>query len=315
MPGEMMDAADGGFFQGRLAFIDSWRVFAVGLVIIDHLMLYNARFAGLMTSHHLGFASDYGTTGVFIYFFISGLVVSKTCLEEKARDGDFSVKGFYIRRIYRIVPPLLFYLAGCSFLSALGLIDFSRGDFFRSAAYLCNTTLVNCGWYVIHTWSLAFEEQFYLCFPILFCMIELHRPRWLAAIIVIPIALLPFMFSTTSWIGKTGFVTIYGLFSAGYLAARYQRFLPALLNSRWVAPLGLAAAVIAFFPISYFPNFFVQKFFQFLYVPAIPLLVLATGANGILRRFLSLSWLSYVGRATYSIYLWQEFSPGRYSHD
>jgi peptidoglycan/LPS O-acetylase OafA/YrhL len=59
-----------------------------------------------------------------------------------------------------------------------------------------------------------------------------------------------------------------------------------------------------------FSQFFVQKFFHFLYVPAIPLLVPATGANGILRRFLSLSWLSYVGRATYSIYLWQEFFTG-----
>ena len=45
-------------------------------------------------------------------------------------------------------------------------------------------------------------------------------------------------------------------------------------------------------------------------MPAIPILVLATGANGVLRRFLSLSWLSYLGRATYSIYLWQELFTG-----
>ena len=118
VPGDIMDAATGGFFQGRLAFIDSWRVFAVGLVIIAHLMLQNARFAALMTGHHLGFAGDYATIGVFIFFFISGLVVSKTCLEELRRDGDFSVKGFYIRRVYRIVPPLLFYLAACSLLGS-----------------------------------------------------------------------------------------------------------------------------------------------------------------------------------------------------
>ncbi|HEV7960061.1 MAG TPA: hypothetical protein VGP01_03450, partial [Rhizomicrobium sp.] len=55
---------------------------------------------------------------------------------------------------------------------------------------------------------------------------------------------------------------------------------------------------------------YVEKFYKFLYVPAIPLLVLSTGANGILRRLLSLPWLSYAGRATYSIYLWQELFTG-----
>src|SRR5580704_15312418 len=89
--------------QNRLTYIDSWRVIAVALVIVSHLSYWgNADFHFLIFNSRLHFPVYYGTVGVLIFFFISGFVVSKTCLDELRLSGSFSVKAFYIRRVFRI---------------------------------------------------------------------------------------------------------------------------------------------------------------------------------------------------------------------
>lgn len=293
--------------QKRLAFLDGWRVLAVSLVLLAHLSS-NTEFSKWRAARVFSFMTSYGSIGVLIFFFISGFVVSRTCLEEKSFFGDFSIQGFYIRRIYRIVPPLLIYLATCSALGYWHLIDFSGAHVLSSAIYLCNTTLVDCNWYGGHTWTLAFEEQFYLCFPILFSVLELKRSRKLGMAVVLPLALLPFVF-TVNWIGKTGFLVIYALFIAGYVAARSKIIEVLKLPRPWQILLGALAIAVVFFPVSISSSLFVGKYFKFLYVPAIPALVLLSG-SGLPARFLSVRWLAYIGRATYSIYLWQQLVTG-----
>lgn len=160
----------------RLAYIDGWRVLAIMLVFLDHLGA-NREIGAFYEASPIGFISQYGETGVFIFFFISGYVVSRACLAEVESSGAFSAPAFYARRFFRIVPPLMLYLAFCLALGAPGFIDFSPENFLSAALYLCNTTApgVSCNWYVGHTWSLAFEEQFYWLFPVAFAYLELGR--------------------------------------------------------------------------------------------------------------------------------------------
>jgi peptidoglycan/LPS O-acetylase OafA/YrhL len=115
--------------HNRLTYIDTWRVIAVILVIISHLAgnispLGNSKIEELINQSSLNFLGYYAEVGVFIFFFISGFVVSKTCLDELQVRGSFSIKGFYIRRAFRIIPPLLLYLITCSVLSGFGIIQF-----------------------------------------------------------------------------------------------------------------------------------------------------------------------------------------------
>jgi peptidoglycan/LPS O-acetylase OafA/YrhL len=70
-----------------------------------------------------------------------------------------------------------------------------------------------------------------------------------------------------------------------------------------------------FFPIPAFDDTFAAKFlsknFKFLYVAAVPIMVLGTGVKGsLLNTIFSFSMTSYLGRATYSIYLWQGLFTG-----
>ncbi len=302
----------------RLSFIDGWRVLAITLVFLDHLGM-NREIGAFYEASPLGFISQYGETGVFIFFFISGYVVSRACLAEVESSGRFCASAFYARRFFRIVPPLALYLAFCLALGASGVIDFSLDNFLSASAYLCNTSapLVSCNWYVGHTWSLAFEEQFYCLFPVAFAWWELGRsPRPLAAAAILSFAALPLIF-TIWWIGKTGFVIAYALFFAGYLAAKHgERFIVALEGFRGAALF--AAILIVFLPRSVVASFGPDEaaqaqliaYYRLLFIAAIPALVLLSGAAVQLRRILSNRGLSYIGRASYSIYLWQQLGNG-----
>ena len=64
----------------RLGFIDSWRTLSVLAVITAHLTM-NQKIAEFLKIHGVGFLGEYGQTGVFVFFFISGYVVlAKRCL-------------------------------------------------------------------------------------------------------------------------------------------------------------------------------------------------------------------------------------------
>ena len=306
--------------EKRLDYIDGWRVVAIMLVFLDHLSTNHA-IAAVYDRSPLGVLSQYGETGVFIFFFISGYVVSLACLGEVARTGAFSAPAFYVRRFFRIVPPLALYLVACLALARGGIIELPLADAASAALNLCNTTILqdSCFWYVGHTWSLAFEEQFYWLFPLVFSWLELGKPpRPVAAAAALAFASLPFFF-TIWWIGKTGVFIAYGLFFAGYWAAKHGERLRAMFGKRRTPALILAALVV-FMPRGVIASFggddeaakaVLIAYYRLFYIAAIPVLVLLSGAAGSLTRaILSFPALAYVGRASYSIYLWQQLANG-----
>lgn len=311
----------------RLDYLDGWRVAAILMVFADHLGMNHA-IGALYEKSPLGVIAQYGETGVFIFFFISGYVVSLGCLKEAAATGDFSARAFYIRRFFRIVPPLMAYLTTLLALGSAGVIDFGWDHFASAALYLCNSTApgVACNWYVGHTWSLAFEAQFYFLFPAVFAWLTLDRaPRVLPAAAAVAFAAVPAVF-TIWWIGKIGCVIAYALFFAGFLAAKHSmrrdapRALTALrVGNGWRIPVMIGAAIIVFMPRSVIASFGADEaakgaliaWYRLLYIGAVPTLVLLSGAAGTaLRRLLSLGVLAWLGRASYSVYLWQQLCNG-----
>mgnify|MGYP000076590036 FL=1 len=145
--------------------IDGLRAVAVVPVVLGH--------AGLP-----GFAG--GFVGVDVFFVISGFLIT-ALLHDELREGRFSLAEFYLRRIRRLLPALFTVLVatvlmgwlllppkglealGQSVLSVLMLgsnvwLWQNTGNYFGAAAEITP---------LLHTWSLAVEEQFYLIFPIL----------------------------------------------------------------------------------------------------------------------------------------------------
>src|SRR5450759_1578168 len=91
--------------------LDGWRAVAIGLVLFSHTRLPHGFLASL---------SPYGAIGVHVFFAISGFLITFRLLEEYRLFGAISLRAFYLRRFFRILPPAFGYLA-CAALLGLAL--------------------------------------------------------------------------------------------------------------------------------------------------------------------------------------------------
>ena len=144
--------------------IDGLRGIAVGLVLLYHAFP-NIRSGGFV--------------GVDVFFVISGYLISSIVLTG-LRAGRFSLLEFYRRRVRRIVPALLAVIASCSIVGWFLLLPNEWRWLGRSitwcALFLANIFFATTGGYfdrtaelnpLLHLWSLGVEEQFYLAWPVL----------------------------------------------------------------------------------------------------------------------------------------------------
>jgi peptidoglycan/LPS O-acetylase OafA/YrhL len=144
--------------------IDGLRAIAVAAVILFHAGF--ALFSG-------------GFVGVDVFFVISGFLITSIIAEE-LKAGRFSVLRFYERRARRILPALFTVMAACVPLAYSLLSPDDLKDFAQSLAAIClfaSNVLFwgESGYFdtqaelkpLLHTWSLAVEEQFYVVFPLL----------------------------------------------------------------------------------------------------------------------------------------------------
>ncbi len=163
--------------------IDGLRALAVISVILFHAGL--PLFRG-------------GFVGVDIFFVISGYLITRILLEEFTA-GRFSLVRFYERRARRILPALYTVLIACLLLAWVSLSPAELREFGQSlmAVVLFSANLLlasNTDYFassaelkpLLHTWSLAVEEQYYLLLPLL--MLLAWRP--LGRAVVVPIGLL-----------------------------------------------------------------------------------------------------------------------------
>ena len=142
-----------------------------------------------------------GFVGVDIFFVISGFVITNS-IQRGFDLGEFSIAGFYRRRVRRIFPALYMMIAfvlGASMflLSPLELIEFGKTAL-STIFFSSNILFLNLSGYfdgaaamkpLLHTWSLSVEEQFYVVYPALIILIRRFYPDLLRpALIVIALA-------------------------------------------------------------------------------------------------------------------------------
>src|SRR5688500_18092988 len=128
---------------------------------------------------HAGFQTfGGGFVGVDVFFVISGYLITSIILTEK-QAGTFSLVKFYERRARRILPALFLVMLSCLPFAWLWLLPSDMKDFSKSVTYVSvfasNVLFYKQSGYfdtvnemkpLLHTWSLAVEEQYYLFFPL-----------------------------------------------------------------------------------------------------------------------------------------------------
>ena len=105
--------------QGYIPALDGWRALSIGLVILHHSQV---RCSIPVLAPLLQSLSRAGEVGVELFFSISGLLICSRLLDEESRSGAISVKNFYLRRFFRILPAACFYLITLALLAAFHLI-------------------------------------------------------------------------------------------------------------------------------------------------------------------------------------------------
>lgn len=297
--------------SGYIPTLDGWRAIAVLSVIAYHDRL-----------HRIGHFSDaaihkYGNLGVDLFFAISGLLICSRLLDEEEVNGRISLKGFYIRRFCRILPPALCFLFCIGLLAVVGIVHSSIGAWLSSLLFVNNYYSVHVhsvDWslYTNHFWSLAVEEHFYLLLPAILYFFPKGRVKLLTALTFGFLIYAIFVYSQPWLLRDLGGpfaelrtdIKIDGLLFPALLAVLLKRKQFNALCARWINPLTVALVLGGLFLALHRSGLVPVTLVPF----GFPLVILSTVLNpkSLLGRFLEFPILRFLGKISYSIYLWQQ---------
>jgi peptidoglycan/LPS O-acetylase OafA/YrhL len=282
----------------RIGALDGLRAISVALVILAHLS----------QNLPVGMLASYGNLGVSIFFFISGYVICLNMVKEESERSAFSVVAFFARRFFRIIPPLLLYVATVGILGYCGLIPTTLTGYVGALTFSCNFRFVNCDWFMGHTWSLAFEEQFYLAFPIL-CLVARGHTRIKVFVLLLGICLFAgfgqyILKVPNAWINPGHY---FSLLCLGVLAGLTNAKVLAQLRRHSTLTFYISVVwLLVYFQLP--PNGFLIGA-HLLFTPlCIAVIVLSPIAfsNSWFATALRIRPLTFLGRISYGVYLWQQ---------
>jgi peptidoglycan/LPS O-acetylase OafA/YrhL len=287
------------------ADIDGMRALAVVPVVLFHARV--PHFGG-------------GFVGVDIFFVISGYLITSLITSELTQ-GKFSILAFYQRRCRRILPALYAVMIFCA---AVGYLIYAPDDLRRLAQAIVATALFfsnvlfwwQSGYFgaeidqlpLLHTWSLSIEEQFYATFPIYVLFLnryspsrQFHTTLALAASSFILSALLVHLFPVATFF--LPFTRAWELLIGALLALAP---IPKLEEATYRPVFTLAGvAIIGTAVFFYSDRTTFPGVAALLPVLGTALLIWAgRDTRDPVTRLLSHRWMVFVGKRSYSLYLW-----------
>lgn len=261
-----------------------------------------------------------GFVGVDIFFVISGYLISKI-LFDSFEQGRFTYRDFYRRRIVRIFPALVLVLLA---VLGAGWLFFLSTEFellgkhvFASAAFYQNINLLRESGYfdlsadfkpLLHIWSLAVEEQFYVVWPPLVWILMKRRSSLFRTTVIL------LLFSFAAGLGRIGQHPSSAFYEiqfrywellagalVGWIHTYPENFKRRFLNSETRGVVGLLLLIAAFALIDekrVFPGAW-----ALLPVVGSALLISAQGLTRV-NRLLAHRGLVAIGLISYPLYLW-----------
>ena len=274
---------------------------------------------------HAGFPTFRGGfVGVDVFFVISGYLITTIILAE-LEQGKFSIINFYERRARRILPALFLVMFVCLPLAWLWLLPQEMKSFSQSlvavSAFASNVLFWRTSGYfetaaelkpLLHTWSLAVEEQYYLLFPVFLMLTWRLGKRWivglLACVFVVSLAAAQWNAvakptATFFLLPTRGWELLVGAFVALYFSKDRNK-IPAKLLCEVGGAVGfvlITYSIFAFDKQTPFPSFYAL-------VPTIgtALIILYATQSTLVGQLLGNRVCVGVGLISYSAYLWHQ---------
>tara|TARA_B100000965_G_scaffold346850_1_gene318606 strand:+ start:12409 stop:14388 length:1980 start_codon:yes stop_codon:yes gene_type:complete len=251
-----------------------------------------------------------GWIGVDIFFVISGYLISNIIISE-LNNGTFSFKNFYLRRARRILPGLfsivLITIPFAYFMLSPKAMSEYIDSMIASIFFFANFHFQNLDFYIaestkvmplLHTWSLAIEEQYYILFPLFSVVIYKYFKRYFALIVGLLIVLSIYL--------NTIVQDTYKFYQLQFrvwelLVGVLVMIVSSNVNIKHLEKIGLPLMLI---PIFYFDDSWINDIEpKLLSLTGVALLILSNTKDTFISKFLSMKIISMIGLSSYSIYL------------
>lgn len=299
----------------HLNFLDGLRAISILMVLGFHGF---GPISGLLPA---------GWLGVDIFFVISGFLITSLLLREKVETGTVNYRNFYIRRFLRLMPAYWSFLAVSGFLywsatphmaTALAMAGCYMSDYDIALNW---GNVLGSGLEI--TWSLSIEEKFYLLWPALVGLFGFRSRRCAIVSILLCELFKAYLVLTHATVAQPyrilgGFDTHVDELMFGCLAGhlfvdqRYSQFVKRASTN--VVSLLVLAVIVALWATTPYPTSITKVWEQVAYntlrIPSITalsaVLILLGASNEKLwvSKVLSFPPLRWVGRLSYSLYLW-----------
>jgi len=282
----------------RIPSLDGLRAVSILLVLWCHASLTYGFPGRHPWEQWFGqFGLYHGEFGVGIFFVISGYLITTLLMREREKTGRISLGKFYVRRAFRIFPAAYVYLL---VITVVEWQTIAKGPLL--ASYLYGMDFVRKPpWDLLHLWSLAVEEQFYLLWPAALVLFWNKKEKIAIGAIV---AALCFRVAFLLW-GLTDlmpytFPCVQDALAAGCLLAMCRDRIPTKLVDRWVLPILILVLAANEFKM---PDGVYALLVQTPRNLGIALLV----DHCMRKEYRLLNWgpVVWLGTISYSLYLWQ----------
>lgn len=274
---------------------------------------------------HAGFSTfSGGFVGVDVFFVISGYLIT-TIIVNELEEERFSIVKFYERRARRILPALFFVILVSIVLAWMFLLRNDFRDFFRSIVAVVTFSSNIFFWLeadyfdtsaelkpLLHTWSLAVEEQYYIIFPLLMMAIwRFGRPFVIGLLAIIFLLSLGYAEAIVRDQPETAFYLLptraweimVGAFCALYLQQPKRLSISPAVEQA-LSMLGLILIAVSIF--AYSKTTPTPSLYMLAPTLGSALIILFANAGTVAQKILSLRGMVGIGLISYSAYLWHQ---------
>lgn len=293
---------------GDIPSLDGLRALSIAAVMISHLAIPQVP----------------GGHGVFLFFIISGFLITRLLFAEQANAGIINVGQFYIRRFFRLYPAIIVYcvLISAIYLSKDGQLDLIEPAsilFYFSNYLVAYRDLSGAGFQIEPIkifWSLSVEEHFYFIFPLIFLLLRSPAKIAIVAASVCVSALVLRIVYAEIFPHVVGTHFLYMRTEFRMDSVAFGVLLAALCEmksaARWLDILArpvsfYGAIVVSLLAIGLGDIYFANVWRYAILGPAICVVMLGlifSPKYGLFQGLLNVPMAALVGRLSYSLYIW-----------